>query len=324
MTSRLGIQPGRHAEPPFPPRPGPAVVMFMKRTIQIMIACCFLFSWGTVSTSKSEVAMSVQIDTVHTGSFSMDYYRFGHGKEVLVILPGLSVDSVMKYADAVAEAYSPLTEDFTIYLFDRRKELPALYTVYDMARDTAAAIRRMGIGKVGIFGASQGGMIAMVIAAEYPDLVSRLALGSTAACMDEEHDSVFEKWIRLAKDGNAKDLCLAFGEAVYPPAVFDQYRDALAANAESVTAQDLSRFVILTEGMKGFDITDRLQDIICPVLIIGSKDDAVLGPEGSEQIAEKMKNLPGVALYLYDGYGHAAYDLAPDYKERLLRFLCQK
>ena len=289
-----------------------------------MIACCSLISGRMVSTEESEITMSGQIETVHTDGFSMDYFRFGHGKTVLVILPGLSIDSVMKYANAVAAAYRPLTNDFTIYLFDRRKELPEPYTVYDMARDTAAAIRTLGLGKVSIFGASQGGMIAMIIAAEHPDLVSKLALGSTTDCIDEKHDSIFKKWICLAEAGNAKELCLAFGEAIYPPAVFEQYRDALAIYAESVTEQDLSRFIILTEGMKGFDITDKLQNIICPVLIIGSRDDGVLGPEGSEQIAEKLKNLQDVELYLYDGYGHAVYDLAPDYKERLLRFLCQE
>ena len=26
-------------------------------------------------------------------------------------------------------------------------------------------------------------------------------------------------------------------------------------------------------------------------------------------------------LCMYDGYGHAAYDMAPDYKERILEFL---
>lgn len=276
------------------------------------------------SRAESEAVMPVQIETVYTDGFSMDYFHFGHGKKTLVILPGLSVDSVMKYADAVAEAYRPLTDDFTIYLFDRRKELPEKYTVYDMARNTAAAIEALKLGKVSIFGASQGGMMAMVIAAEQPDLVSRLVLGSTAACIREDQYSFFEKWIHLAEARNAKDLCLAFGEAIYPRDVFEQYKNALAANAKSVTEQDLSRFIILTEGMNGFDVTGKLQDIICPVLIIGSRDDSVLGPEGSEQIAEQLKDLPGVELYLYDGYGHAVYDLAPDYKDRLLRFLCQE
>ena len=41
----------------------------------------------------------VQIETIKTGSFTMDYFKFGHGKEVFVILPGLSLQSVMIFAE---------------------------------------------------------------------------------------------------------------------------------------------------------------------------------------------------------------------------------
>ena len=263
----------------------------------------------------------IQTETVSADGFTMDFFRFGHGAGTLVILPGLSVDSVMNYADAVAEAYTLLTDDFTVYVLDRRKELPDTYPVYDMARDTAASLRALGLDRVCLFGASQGGMIAMTLAAEHPELVERLVLGSTAAQVTGETGRVIDGWGRLAKAGNAGDLYLDFGKAVYPQAVFEQSRDALAAAAAAVTEADLKRFVILAEGTNGFDVTDRLGNIACPVLVIGSKDDGVLGAEASVQIAELLQDRPDCELYLYDGFGHAAYDLAPDYRERMLRFL---
>ena len=265
--------------------------------------------------------MNIQTGTIRTDSFSMVYFRFGQGKKAFVILPGLSVDSVMKYAAAVSDAYSLLTDDFTVFLLDRRKELPPSYSVYEMADDTAAAIRWLGLDRVSLFGASQGGMIAMAIAVRYPDLVGGLVLGSTSARVEQEQYRTFENWIRLAEAGNTKDLYLAFGKAVYPPEVFEQSGDLLASAAESVTAEDLQRFVILAEGMKGFDIKDRLREIGCPVLVIGSMDDGVLGAGASEQIAEALGSRRDCAIYMYNGYGHAAYDLAPDYRERILRFL---
>lgn len=48
---------------------------------------------------------AIEIKTVQTDGFEMEYFCFGHGKEPLVILPGLSVQSVMGAADAVADAY---------------------------------------------------------------------------------------------------------------------------------------------------------------------------------------------------------------------------
>ena len=264
--------------------------------------------------------MATQIQTVETDSFSMDYFQFGQGEDVFVILPGLSVQSVMGFADAVADAYKLLSDDYTIYVFDRRKELPTDYSVYDMARDTAEAFKALGLNRINLFGASQGGMIAMVIAVEHPELVQKLILGSTSACVEDTQMQTIEKWIQLARAGKAKELYLAFGEAVYPRSVFEQSRALLSEAAESVTHEDLKRFVILAEGIEGFNVRKDLKMIACPVLVIGSKDDRVLGAEASIQIAE----CTDAELYLYDAYGHAAYDTAPDYKERILRFLKQE
>ena len=290
--------------------------------ILIILVCCLLAAVCYPGMAENGgVTVKVQNETIRTNGFSMDCFRFGHGDKTLVILPGLSVDSVMNYAGAVAEAYSLLTDDFTICVFDRRKELPAAYSVYEMAEDTAAAIRALGLDRICLLGASQGGMIAMTIAVRYPDLVSRLILGSTSACMDKDQYRTVENWVRLAKGGNAKGLYLAFGEAIYPPDVFEESRELLANAAGFVADADLHRFVTLAEGMKGFDMTEQLQKIICPVLVIGSMDDCVLGARASEQIAEHLSSRTDCELYMYNGYGHAAYDLAPDYKERILRFL---
>lgn len=263
----------------------------------------------------------IEIKTVETEGFSMEFFSFGHGPRTLVILPGLSVQSVMGAAAAVAEAYDLLTEEFTIYLFDRRKDLPESYSVQDMARDTAQALWALDLTDVCLFGTSQGGMIAMDIAREYPELAEMLVLGSTAARETELAAKTVGQWVELAEAGDAEGLYLAFGEAVYPRSVFEASRQLLIDAAKSVTAEELARFVVLARGMEGFDVTGGLSEIRCPVLVIGDRDDRVLGAEATEEIAEKLCGAPKVQVYLYDGYGHAAYDTAPDYKERILAFL---
>lgn len=259
------------------------------------------------------------IQTVKTDAFSMDYFRFGHGDETLVILPGISVQSVMDFAESVSEAYKALADDFTIYVFDRRRELPPKYTVYDMARDTTEALRALDLDRVNVFGASQGGMMAMKMAVDHPELIQKLILGSTSAHVGDARYQAIEAWIQLARSGNAAALYLAFGEAIYPKNVFEQSRELLAEAAKTVTREELKRFVILAEGIKGFDVSEDLRRIACPVLVIGSKDDRVLGAEASIQIAKRLNGR--AELMMYDHYGHAAYDTAPDYKQRMLRFL---
>jgi pimeloyl-ACP methyl ester carboxylesterase len=261
------------------------------------------------------------METVFARDFSMRYLRFGRGQKTLAILPGLSVQSVMGAAEAIAAAYAPLKDAYTIYVFDRRAELPIPYSIRDMARDTAEAFRLLGLRGVSVFGASQGGMIALTMAIDYPELVGKLVLGSSSARVREEQYRVLEEWIRLAKAGDRTGLYLSFGRALYPEAVFAQCRDALLAAAETVTDEDLTRFIILAEGTRGFDVTGALDKIQCPVLTIGVFEDRVLDADATMEIAEKLDARPDFRLYMYVGYGHAAYDTAPDYKERILRFL---
>ena len=264
--------------------------------------------------------MRIPIECVHINGFSMRYFRFGKGARTMVILPGLSVPSVMGLADAVAQSYASLQDDVTIYVFDRREELPETYPVREMARDTAAVMQALGLREVCLFGASQGGMMALVIAIEYPELVAKLALGSSSAHVQPEQYRVIEDWIRLAEAGDAVGLYLAFGREIYPPAVYEQYRAALAAAGESVTAEELRRFCILARGIKGFSAEEELSAIRCPVFAIGDYEDAVLDSDASMEIAEKMDERAGFRLYMFVGFGHAAFDTAPDYRKRLLDF----
>ena len=264
--------------------------------------------------------MSIQIETVRTERFSMNYFRFGRGDKTLVILPGLSIQSVMGAADAVAAAYQSLEDSYTIYVFDRRAELPSPYTVRDMARDTAEAFAALGLRKVCLFGASQGGMIALVLAVEHPELVGKMVLGSSSAHVQQAQYRVIEDWVRLAKAGDREGLYLAFGREIYPPEVFKQYRDTLIAAAATVTDAELSRFIILAEGIKDFNVSDELEKIRCPVLALGVYEDAVLDSDATMEIAEKLDDRPDFRLYLYVGYGHAAFDTAPDYRRRILSF----
>ncbi len=264
--------------------------------------------------------MDVITGRAAAGSTEMEYVRFGSGERTLVILPGLSVQSVIPAAQAIAKQYEIFGKDFTAYLFDRRSVLPARYPVEAMADDTAAVMRALGLKNVCLFGASQGGMMAEVIAVKYPDLVGKLALGSTACRIDGTRAAVIGEWTRLAGEGKAEELYLSFGKSIYPESVFTQYRGALAAMSKSVTAEDLKRFVILAEGTAGFDIKDELAQIRCPVLAIGDHTDAVLGADAAYEIAGALKANPGFELYMYPSYGHAAYDTAPDYAKRLYDF----
>ncbi len=81
--------------------------------------------------------------------------------------------------------------------------MPEEYSVYDMAEDTEKAMDELGLAGAIIYGVSQGGMIAQVIALKRPDLVSRLVLCSTAPYIPEQAHAVYDEEpdvIRRIKD----------------------------------------------------------------------------------------------------------------------------
>lgn len=261
-----------------------------------------------------------EIKSVTTEAFTMEYCKFGRGKRNLVMLPGLSVQSVLGSAAAVEDGYQLFTKDYTIYLFDRRKEIPSDYSIHDMAKDTVTVIKALGLKDLYIFGASQGGMIAQVIAIEHPELVAKLVLGSTSSHIQESQQAVIDTWIDLAEKKDAKALYRSFAKEIYPPEVYAQYESYFDDVSKTVTEEELARFVILARSIKSFNVTAELEKISCPVLALGVYEDAVLDSDATMEIAENLDYRPDFMLYMYTGYGHAAFDTAPDYKQRVYDF----
>ena len=81
-------------------------------------------------------SMRIPVGQVKTDRFRMEYFKFGTGKRPLVILPGLSVQSVLIYASAIVKDYGIFAEGFTVYVFDRAADVPRHYPISEMARDT--------------------------------------------------------------------------------------------------------------------------------------------------------------------------------------------
>lgn len=256
------------------------------------------------------------IQCVKTNGFEMEYLQFGRGKKTLVIIPGLSIKSVLLSADAIESAYAGFTEEFTVYLFDRRKETGGRYKIKQMARDTIAAINALGLKNIYLFGTSQGGMICQFIAALEPQLVKKMILGSSACSVKFSKDAAPVLWIDYAKKGDVPALVNSFVDLCYSKATADACRAAVLEAHKDVTPEELKKFIVLAKGTKGFSSVRALKKIKCPVFVIGSKADKVLGGGSSEMLAQNL----GCKLFMYEDFGHAVYDEAPDYKQKMLEF----
>ena len=62
----------------------------------------------------------------------------------------------------------------------------------------------------------------------------------------------------------------------------------------------------------------ELEKIICPTLVIGGGCDKIVGANAATELSDKIRNCE---LFIYKTLGHATYEEAKDFNDRVLYFL---
>ncbi len=247
----------------------------------------------------------------------IDCIAFGNGSKPLVMIQGLNTRGIKGAGASLAWMYRSFAKDYRVYLFDRREQVFDGMTVQDMAADVAAAMDALHLHDADILGVSQGGMIAQHLAIDRPDLVRKLVLAVTLSRDNDTVCRVVDHWITLTENGRMKELIADMAEKMYSPAYLKRYRPLLPLLTILQKPKDTKRFLILAKACLGCRAYDALEQIRCPVLVIGGRQDQVVGAAASEEIAEKL----GCRLHIYETLGHAAYEEAKDFTQRVYDFL---
>lgn len=257
-----------------------------------------------------------EIIEVTVGDVQMTVTRFGSGKKNMILIPGISLKPVSQSAAAVSYQYKKAWEDYTVYVFDRKKNIEKGYTVREMAKDTAEVMKKLKIDNAYALGVSQGGMILQYLMIDYPCLIKKAVIGSSSARPDEASIGVISNWSRLAENHDVVALNHDCFINIYSEEFLEKYKSGLPLLEQQGSADECDTFAVLCDSSTEFDAYGELDKVKCPVLIIGSKKDKVLSVRNSEELAEKLD----CEKYIYDGYSHAVYDEAPDYLDRVLEF----
>ena len=247
----------------------------------------------------------------------MSVIRFGAGKRAFAMISGISLSGLEGLGASIAQAYEILARDYTVYVFDRKKILPDRYTTEDMAEDVYRALRLYGVEQADVYGVSHGGMMAQYMAVNHPELVRNLVLCSTQARAGETVKEVAGTWCRFAEARDVVGLNRYFFEKVYSEEYLFGFRDALPELEKVGTDEDCRRFEVLAGAVAEFDLYDRLDEVKCPALVLGSTDDHVISVESMIELADRLD----CERYIYSGFGHAVYDEAPDIKKRIYDFI---
>lgn len=257
---------------------------------------------------------------VCVGDMNMDYVSFGRGGDVVVMLPGLGdgLRTVRGMALPLVMLYRIYAKDHSVFIFSRRNDLPDGHSTQDMAEDQARAMEALGIGGADVIGISQGGMIAQYLAIDHPGSVRRLVLAVTLSEQNEVIQKVVSGWISMARRGDYRSLMIDTAEKSYSERYLKRYRSLYPLLGRMGKPKDLKRFLIQADSCIHHNAGAELGKVSAPTLVIGGACDRIVGGSAAPDLAEKISQSE---LFIYDGLGHAAYEEARDFHERVLRFL---
>ena len=258
--------------------------------------------------------------SVRIGNTVMDYVSFGYGPKAFVLLPGLSdgLATVKGKALFLAKPYKPFFKYYSVYMFSRKNDMPEGYSIRDMAADQAEVLKTLGINKASVMGVSEGGMIAQYLAIDFPDLIDKLVIAVSAPKINPISRESVKKWMGFAEQGDHKSLMIDTAERSYSEAYLKKFRKIYPFIGAIGKPKDYRRFMTNAKAILEFDASESVKGINCPTLIIGGEDDRIVGIEASYELHDRIT---GSQIYVYKGLGHAAYEEAGDFNERVLAFL---
>ena len=254
--------------------------------------------------------------TLYLQGQAWDYITFGKGEKPFVMIQGLNTNGIHGSALPLAYMYRIFSKEFKVYLFERRKTIHNEITVKDMADDIAMEMDALGITNAAVLGVSQGGMIAQHLAIDRPDLVDRMVLAVTLSENNDTVKSVIEKWIALTEKDDMKTLLTDMTYRMYSDLYVKRYKRLIPLLAILQKPKDKERFILLAKSCLTCNTYEELNKIECPVLVIGGKQDRIIGSLATEKIAEKLS----CEIHMYENLGHAAYEEAKDFNQRVYEF----
>ena len=190
----------------------------------------------------------------------------------------------------------------------RRRIDPVLYTLSDMAGDAAGLLGALGLAPAHVVGASMGGMIAQLLAAERPECVRSLVsiMSNTGnRWKGQPAFGIYRYLLRAAP--TEREAYIEYTTRVFEAIgsrglPFDRQRvgDMVARaydRGHDPTGSGRQLGAILASG----DRTARLARITAPTLVIHGSTDRMVALSGGKATAQAI---PGARLMVVEGMGH--------------------
>lgn len=255
----------------------------------------------------------------HLSDQGVDYITFGKGNKTLIIITGLSLQRLGDMSNlAIYSLFYRYAKEYTVYIFDRRDYIEEGVSIENMADDLYHSLQELHIANASIIGISQGGMIAQLFAIKYSQKVKKLVLALTFSRNNDISRETIGGWIEMAENGDMAKLNKDSMSKSFSSPVLKKLYVINRLFLKSVSKEKCHRFVCLAKSILEFDSYKSLDKITCPTLVLGAKNDLVLGVDGARELAN---GIPNASYYEFSKLGHAAFIESKQFNKMILEFL---
>lgn len=176
------------------------------------------------------------------------------------------------------------------------------YSMEMHAHDLAALLKTLEIEEAHIAGISYGAEISMVFALTYPEKTQSLILIDGVSEIHPLLRAQTYPWLMAAERNDAELLLQTSYHMNFGEDWIKANQAFIESSVERFGQLDMRAFAWLMKAFYELDITDQLQKITVPTLVIAGEDDLIKGREYAKIIADQITSSE---LVLIPGSGHA-------------------
>ncbi len=171
-----------------------------------------------------------------------------------------------------------------------------------------AFLDHLKIVSLPIVGISYGSEVALQFVIRYPSYVSRLLLLNSTACTGPWLKDIGDGWNKAGESGDGHAYYLASIPLIYSPKFYKDNLEWMKAREAKLVPlfnnkEVVAAFIRLTKSAESYDVRDFLDTVVCPTLIVSSRQDYLTPFE--EQVYLK-ENIKGSDHIMIEDAGHAS------------------
>lgn len=236
----------------------------------------------------------------------LNYEDDGEGQPVLLLHPvGLDLTWWREVTEALLPHFRVLRVDLRGHGQSPVFSPPS--RMEDFATDVHAVLGELDLGPAHVVGQSFGGMVAQVLAIDFPQDVRSLVLSGTHCTASADQREVFAARAAAAERGGMEAVAQSTIERWFTQRAMDS--DLVEHARQRLLTDSVDGWAAAWRAIAGFDALPRLPEISVPTLVTTGDADVAAPPEASQKIAE---TIPSATLRIMEGAPHMAPYERPD------------